>query len=63
MALDRWAENTSEPRLYGAVSVGDIWKFGYLDREQKRIVEDLTTYSVPRELEDVMQILVAVLTG
>ncbi len=43
--------------------MGDIWKCGYLDRAQKRIVEDLTTYSVPRELEDVMQILAAVLTG
>ncbi len=62
VALDRWAEDSPEPRLYGAVSVGDIWKFGFLDREQKRIFEDLTTYSVPRELEDVMQILVAVLT-
>ncbi len=62
VALDRWASDSTEPRLYGAVSIGDVWKFGFLDREEKRITEDLTTYSVPRELEDVMQILVAVLT-
>ncbi len=54
VARDRWAEDSPETRLYGAVSVGDIWKFGFLDREEKRVTEDLTTYSVPRELEDVM---------
>lgn len=63
VALDRWADDSPEPRLYGAVSVGDIWKFGFLDREEKRITEDLTTYSVPRELERVMEILIAVLSG
>ncbi len=62
IALDRWASESPEPRFYGAVSVGDIWKFGFLDRREKKITEDSTTYSVPRELEDVMQILVAVLT-
>ena len=63
VALDRWAEDSSEPRLYGGVSVGDIWKFGFLDRAEKRLTEDLNTYSVPTDLEQVVETLVAVLTG
>ncbi len=62
VALDRWAEDVPDPRLYGAVSVGNIWQFGFLDRSEKRVYQDLNTYSVPTDLEDVMQILVAMLT-
>ncbi len=47
----------------GAVSIGDVWKFGSLDRAEKRITEDLNTYSVPTVVEQVMQILVAILTA
>ena len=62
VALDHWAEDSSEPRFYGAVSMGDIWKFGVLDRAEKRIVEDLNNYSVPRDLEEITEVLVAILT-
>ncbi len=62
VALDRWAEDSSEPRLYGAVSVGELWKLGFLDRGEKRVTEDLNTYSVPTDFAEVVQILVGVLT-
>ncbi len=62
VALDRWAEDAPDPRFYGAVSVGNVWQFGFLDRAQKRIYQDYNTYSVPTDLEDVMRILVALLT-
>ncbi len=63
VALDRWSEDTPDPRFYGAVSVGNIWQFGFLDRAEKRIYQDFNTYSVPTDLEEVMQILVALLTA
>ncbi len=63
VALDRWDEGKSpEPRYYGAVSIGNVWQFGFLERQEKRIVEDFNTYSVPRELEEVLQILLGMLT-
>ncbi len=62
VALPRWAADSSEPRLYGAVSVGELWKLGFLDREEKRVTEDLNTYSVPTDFVEVVQILVGVLT-
>ncbi len=62
VAVDRWSEDSAEPRLYGAVSMGDVWKFAFLDRAEKRITEDLNTYGMPTALEEVVQILFAILT-
>ena len=63
VALDRWADDSPEPRLRGAVSVGDVWKFGFLHRAEKRLTEDLITYSVPTDVEEVVGTLVAVLAA
>lgn len=63
VALDRWVEDSPESRLYGAVSTGDVWKFGFLERAEKRVVEDVNTYSVPTDIEDVAGILVGLLVA
>lgn len=62
IALDQ-GSNTEQSILYGAVTTGDIWKFGQLHRAEKRIVQDLNLYRVPADFEDLMRILVAVLVG
>ncbi len=62
VALDRWAEDSRESRFYGAVSMGDGWKFGFVERAEKRVVEDIIVYTVPKDIEDVVQILVALLS-
>ncbi len=61
VALDRWAEDSPESRLFGAVSTGDVWKIGFVDRAEKRIVEDINTYSIPTDIEEVARILVSIL--
>ena len=62
IALDQWSD-TSQPVLTGAVSTGDIWQFGVLQRGDKLIRQDLNLYRVPADLEDLLRILVATLTG
>ncbi len=62
LALDRWAGASTETRLRGAVSMGDVWKFGFLDRAEKVVIEDFNTYSVPKDLEEVLRILAALLS-
>ncbi|MDQ3250593.1 MAG: hypothetical protein M3Q45_15480 [Chloroflexota bacterium] len=47
--------------LYGAVSIGDIWRFGVLNRQAKQVTQDLTLYRVPTDLADLLAILVAIL--
>ncbi len=60
IALDIWS-TSEEPILHGAVSTGDIWQFGILDRGGKQIQQVLKLYRVPDELESLMRILIKIL--
>lgn len=62
IALDQWLEQ-GPALLYGAVSTGEVWKFGVLDRAAKRVTEDLNLYRVPADLEPLLRILVGILAG
>ena len=59
IALDQWLESAT-PVLYGAVSIGNVWQFGTLDRTRKHISQDLNLYRVPADLQDLLQILIAI---
>jgi hypothetical protein len=60
IALDQWTDN-AQPVLQGAVSTGDIWQFGILQREQKQIQQGFTLYRVPDDLESLVRILIKIL--
>ena len=62
IALDSWSES-EEPTLHGAVTTGDIWQFGLLQRQPKQITQDLNLYRVPADLEELLRLLVAILTA
>ena len=47
--------------IHGAVSIGKVWQFGRLDRQDKMVVQDLHLYRVPEDLKDLMAILVGIL--
>lgn len=47
--------------LYGAVTIGDAWRFGVLDATQRLIVQDIGLIPIPDRLEDLLQILVGIL--
>jgi hypothetical protein len=61
IALDKSLDNQS-PILYGAVTNGDDWKFATLHREQKLVTEDIKLYRVPEGLEDLVRVLVGILS-
>jgi hypothetical protein len=46
---------------YGAVTTGDVWRFGMLDVQAKQIIEDITIYSLPDDLESLVRVLVGIL--
>ncbi len=62
IALDKGIES-EQNFLYGAVSIGKIWQFALLKRQEKEIRQDLNLYQVPNDLEYLMKILVAILTN
>lgn len=60
IAVDQWSP-LSSPKLYGTVSVGNIWQFGVLHRQTKQVVQDINLYRVPTDVEDLLRILIAIL--
>lgn len=62
IALNDWT-NSDSPTLSGVVSTGNIWQFGVLNRDRRQIVQDLSLYRVPDDLEDLQRILVELLTS
>ena len=58
--LKTMEDNTN--RLYGAVTVGDVWRFGVLDRVNAKVFKNIDTVSVPTDLEELFSILMGILT-
>lgn len=47
IALDKITQEKSSTILWGVVTSGESWRFAYLEREGKRIVQDLATFALP----------------
>ena len=66
IALARHWENkrNGEERelLYGAVTVGDLWRFGVLHRGPKVVCKDIDAFRVPADLDELFKVLLGILT-
>jgi hypothetical protein len=60
IALDQWT-NSDAALLYGAVTTGDVWRFGVLDRAGKRVTQDLNLFRVPEDLPTLLSSFVGIL--
>jgi len=62
IALDQWIESPIT-LLRGAVTTGEVWRFGEFDRTTRQVIEDRSLYRIPNELEPLLQILIGIVTG
>ncbi|AOY80237.1 hypothetical protein BJP36_10205 [Moorena producens JHB] len=62
IALDKYEESESIEVLYGAVTLGDIWKFGTLERKRKHIAKTIQSQTIPRDTEEIFSILIGILS-
>jgi hypothetical protein len=60
IAIDQ-ADETDKEIIFGAISIGELWQFGTLDRKTKVVNEDLNQFLVPVGLEKLMRVLVGIL--
>ncbi|WLT37431.1 hypothetical protein NON20_16415 [Synechocystis sp. B12] len=60
IALDQWIDS-DQSILQGAISTGNIWQFGQLDRQSRCVTQDLDLYRVPADLEHLLRVLVQIL--
>lgn len=62
IAVDQYYEKDDPmAELYGAITVGEIWRFAVLHRPTKLLWRDLSIYRVPEDLNDVLSILLGIL--
>lgn len=62
IALDKYEDDGVGDVLYGAITLGDLWKFGTLDRERKHITKDIHSYTIPDNTEAVFSIVMGIVT-
>ena len=62
VALDQWTDSEAT-ELYGAVTVGEIWRFVVLDRAAKTVTQDALLFKIPGDLEDLTRVIVGILHG
>lgn len=62
IALDKWEKIGEQKILLGAITTGNIWEFGRLNREKKHIEQGLNLYRVPEDIDPLMRILVQALS-
>jgi len=55
------AEVEEQDILYGAVTIGNVWQFGCLDVNLKKVVQISSLYRVPEDIEELAQILVGII--
>ena len=60
IALDKYEDNALN-LLFGAITLGDIWRFGVLHRQEKLLTKDMNAYVLPADLERLFSILLGIL--
>ncbi|MBD2497550.1 hypothetical protein VF14_22040 [Nostoc linckia z18] len=60
IALDKWTDST-QAEILGAVTTGNVWQFGRLNRQKQSIEQAINLYRVTEELEVVVRTLLAAL--
>jgi hypothetical protein len=61
IAMDHYLENESTERLYGVITIGDVWRFGVLERLTKKIIKNIDAFIVPAQLEKLLAVLLGIL--
>ncbi len=55
------SEVEEQDLFYGAVTIGNLWQFGKLDRMEKTIYQDLNLFKIPDDLIDLGKVLLGIL--
>ena len=50
-----------QTQVFGVVTTGPVWQFGLLDRAQKRVTKDSETYSLPGDMERLVEVFAGML--
>ena len=61
IALAKYEADDTPELLYGAITIGEVWRFAVLDKATKSLVKDVHTYRFPEDLANIFAILNGIL--
>ncbi len=61
IALDQYEQDTTPTMIYGAITIGEVWRFAILNRQQKQSTKDINLFRFPQDTQDIVSILLGIL--
>ena len=61
IAMDLYEEPNGLSRVYGAITIGEVWRFALLERAQKQLIKDIHTFRFPEDLREIFSILTGII--
>lgn len=62
IAMDIYEDENKPLLLYGAITIGEVWRFAVLERANKHLIKDIHTFRFPEDINDIFSILTGILT-
>jgi len=60
IALDKYEDENGSLLLYGAITIGEMWRFSILNRKAKHITKDIHSFTIPEDVETVFRVLAGI---
>ncbi|MEM9216938.1 MAG: hypothetical protein AAGD25_21635 [Cyanobacteria bacterium P01_F01_bin.150] len=61
IALDQHEDNLQSLYLYGAITIGEVWRFSMLNRHEKKVIKDINLFRFPQDTQDILSIFFGIL--
>ena len=61
IVMDLYEEQNGLSRVYGAITIGEVWRFALLERAQKQLIKDIHTFRFPEDLREIFSILTGII--
>ena len=63
IAVAQYEATDAPPFVYGAITIGEVWRFAVLDTAAQSLTKDVHTYRFPEDLAEIYAILNGILCG
>ncbi|HEY9701799.1 MAG TPA: hypothetical protein V6C58_05105 [Allocoleopsis sp.] len=63
IALDQYEDDDFPHIIYGVITIGEVWRFAILNRQEKTIIKDIHTFRFPEDLEEIFSRIKGILSS
>ena len=60
IALDQYEDSQAPKVLYGAITIGEVWRFAILTRASKTITKDINLFRFPQDTKELLAVLIGI---